>query len=142
MEEAQDAVFDQNFFQPAIAQAQKHNVTSPLGLAAIYDTQIQGGLFILLPRVTERLGGIIGDVGPNGPIKETAWINAFLDLREQRLLKLAQQYADKGDRNTSEALRISTFRIHEFRKLLQAGNLALEGEMNVRGQKVSGIVFS
>jgi chitosanase len=135
MSEAQDDVFDKSFYQPAIAAAQEYNVGSPLGLAALYDTQIQGGLYIVLPRVTERLGGKIGQNG----ITETQWIAAFLDLREERLYRLADQFDAKGDAGTANALRISTYRVKEHRKLLQAGNLQLKDPLNIRGQQVSGI---
>ncbi len=135
MNEAQDEVFDQSFYQPAIAAAREYNVGSPLGLAALYDTQIQGGLYIVLPRVTERLGAKIGQAG----ITETKWIATFLDLREERLYRLADQFEDKGDAGTANALRISTFRVKEQRQLLQAGNLRLKGPLTIRGQQIPGI---
>ncbi len=135
MAEAQDTVFEESFYKPAVTAARQYNVRSPLGLAALYDTNIQGGLHIVLPRVTERLGGKIGEMG----ITEPQWIGAFLDLREERLNRLADQYLAKGDKGTGNALRTSTFRVQEYRKLLQAGNLKLEGTLNVRGRQVAGI---
>lgn len=135
MAEAQDTVFEESFYKPAVTAARQYNVRSPLGLAALYDTNIQGGLHIVLPRVTERLGGKIGEKG----ITEAQWIAAFLDLREERLNRLADQYIAKGDKGTGNALRTSTFRVQEYRKLLQAGNLKLEGTLNVRGRQVIGI---
>lgn len=135
MSEAQDTVFEESFYKPAVTAAREYNVRSPLGLAALYDTNIQGGLHIVLPRVTERLGGKIGEKG----ITEPQWIGAFLDLREERLNRLADQYIAKGDKGTGNALRTSTFRVQEYRKLLQAGNLKLEGTLNVRGRQVAGI---
>lgn len=140
MSDAQDAVFDDSFYRPAIVEARNYNVQSPLGLAALYDTNIQGGLYIVLPRVTERLGGKIGDVGHNGQvITESIWIGAFLDLREERLNRLADQFEQKGDPNNAKWLRVSAFRVQEHRKLLQAGNLMLRGPFTVRGQQVPGI---
>jgi hypothetical protein len=135
MDQAQDHVFEESFYKPAITAARDYNVRSPLGLAALYDTNIQGGLAILLPRVTERLGAKIGQNG----ITETQWIAAFLDLREERLNRLADQYVAKGDKATGNALRTSAFRVQEYRNLLQAGNLKLEGTLNVRGRQVTGI---
>jgi hypothetical protein len=135
MDLAQDDVFEESFYKPAVVAAREYNVRSPLGLAALYDTNIQGGMHIVLPRVTERLGGKIGEKG----ISETQWIAAFLDLREERLNRLADQYVAKGDKATGNALRTSTFRVQEYRKLLQAGNLKLQGTLNVRGRQVAGI---
>lgn len=139
MSEAQDEIFDQNFYQPAINQARQYNVVTPLGLACLYDTQIQGGLSILLPRVTEALGGKIGGAGTAGLIDETTWLRTFLQLREERLLRLADQSEARGDQTNARALRNSTFRVTELRKLLDANNLYLTGELLVRGQRTRGI---
>ncbi len=139
MMEAQDVVFDDRFYQPAVNQAKAHNLRTPLALACLYDTQIQGGLFILLPRAVERLGGIVGEAGTDGLIDEAAFITAFLDEREARLLRLADQFEANGNTANARALRISTFRVKEYRKLLQAGNLALAGTLNIRGQTVAGV---
>ncbi len=141
MSDAQDMVFDQRFFQPAITQARMYNLSSPLGLACLYDTQIQGGLFTLLPQTQEALGGIVGDLRPDGPIAEETFIQTFLDLREQRLLRLADDASSRGNNAQAQALRVSTFRIAEYRQLLQAQNLTLEGDLSIRGRKVPGIVF-
>ncbi len=141
MSDAQDMVFDQRFFQPAITQARMYNLSSPLGLACLYDTQIQGGLFTLLPQTKEALGGIVGDLRPDGPIAEETFIQTFLDLREQRLLRLADDASSRGNNAQAQALRVSTFRIAEYRQLLQAQNLTLEGDLSIRGRKVPGIVF-
>lgn len=139
MNEAQDEIFEQNFYQPAINQARQYNVVTPLGLACLYDTQIQGGLSILLPRVTEALGGKIGGTGTTGIIDEPTWIRTFLRLREERLLRLAEQSEARGDQTNARALRTSTFRVTELRKLLDANNLYLTGELLVRGQRTRGI---
>lgn len=139
MVEAQDEVFDQRFYQPAVVQAQRHNVTSPLGLTCLYDTNIQGGLFLLLPVVVEKVGGIVAETGSGGRIDEAAWLGAFLDEREARLLRLAEQSEAAGNRLNAEALRISTFRVAELRKLLEGGNLGLQGQLTVQGQRIPGI---
>jgi len=141
MEDAQDDVFEQRFYQPAITQARLHNLGSPLALACLYDTQIQGGLFTLLPQTKDQLGGIVADTGSGGPINEQTFIATFLDLREARLFRLADDADVRGSHVQAQALRTSTFRVEEYRKLLQANNLALEGELNIRGRAVPGIVF-
>lgn len=141
MEAAQDEIFDGHFYQPAVFQAQRHNVASPLGLACLYDTNIQGGLFLLLPAVVGQVGGIAGETGPGGRIDEATWLGAFLDEREARLLRLAERSEAAGNRPNAEALRISMFRVFELRKLLVMGNLGLQGELEVRGQRIPGIEF-
>jgi hypothetical protein len=139
MQQAQDSVFESDYYQPAVSQARRHNISTPLGLACIYDTMVQGGLYILLPRVTQRLGGAIGEAGAEGIIDEESWIGTFLDLREQRLLDLAAQSTAAGDALNARALRNSAFRVREFRKLLESGNLSLQGELRIRDETVLGI---
>ncbi|MEZ4645226.1 MAG: NBR1-Ig-like domain-containing protein [Chloroflexota bacterium] len=141
MAAAQDELFDQQFYQPTVSQAAAYNITSPLGLACLYDTHIQGGLLILLPQVKDQLHGIIGEMGLDGPLSEEAWLAAFLDRREARLQQLADRAAANGDTLSANALRISTFRVTELRQLLLADNLALEGDLHVRGRIIPGIVF-
>ncbi|MCA9935052.1 MAG: chitosanase [Ardenticatenaceae bacterium] len=142
MIDAQDDVFEQRFYQPAVTQARLHNLGSPLGLACLYDTNIQGGLFTLLPQTKSQLGSIVGDNGFEGPIDEQTFINTFLDLREARLLRLADEAQARGEQVQAQALRTSTFRVEEYRKLLRANNLTLEGDLNIRGRIVPGIVFT
>jgi hypothetical protein len=139
MHEAQDAVFAKRFYQPAVDQARRHRVRSPLGLACLYDTAVQGGLLDVLAAVTERLGGVVGETSSAGTIDEATWLNIFLDERQKRLRRLADRFATAGDRVNAEALQISTFRVVELRNLLQAGNLALTGKLNIRGQEIPGI---
>ncbi|MCA9971073.1 MAG: chitosanase, partial [Anaerolineales bacterium] len=135
---AQDEVFDRQFFQPAVAQARQRSLRTPLGVACLYDTQIQGGLFILLPRADARAGGSVGDAGG---VSEASWLAAFLDEREARLLALADQAEARGDSASARALRVSTFRVTEYRTLLAANNLWLEGELLIRGRRVAGLTF-
>jgi hypothetical protein len=140
MHEAQEMIFAQNFYQPSIESAHQYRLQTPLGLACLYDTRIQGGLDIVANRTRDRLGGLPGHIGKDSnPIREADWLLVFLDEREIRLLRLANQSAARGDQVNANALRVSTFRVEELRKLLLAGNLDLAGELVVRGQRIGGI---
>jgi hypothetical protein len=136
MQAAQDAVFEAAYYQPAVQAAVRHNLATPLGLACLYDTRIQGGLDHLLQKTSDALGGRVGEVTAAGLIDERRWLHAFLDEREAWLLALADRKAAQGDQASANALRISTFRVAELRLLLIADNLALSGEFTVRGQRV------
>lgn len=139
MVQAQDEVFARNFYAPAVEHARRRGVRSPLGLANVYDTHIQGGLTIVAEAAESRLGGSgVGKVGLNGVIDEAAWIRTFLDEREARLRRLADRAEANGQAAQANALRISTFRCTELRKLVEAGNWGLEGSFVVRGQQVEG----
>jgi hypothetical protein len=140
MHEAQEMIFAQNFYRPSVESAGHYRLQTPLGLACLYDTRIQGGLDIVANRTRDRLGGLPGHIGKDSnPIREADWLLVFLDEREIRLLRLANQAAARGDQANANALRISTFRVEELRKLLLAGNLDLAGQLTVRGQRIGGI---
>ncbi len=136
MNQAQDNIFDQDFYQPAIVQAKQNGIQTPLALAALYDTNIQGGMYQLIPQTTEKVGKIGADVN------EPTWIATFLDLREARLNNLADRSEASGNTVNANALRTSTYRVTELRALLTAGNLALTGTLTVRGQQIRGIDFA
>lgn len=141
MSEAQDALFDGNFFQPAVQRAQDLGLRTPLGLACLYDTRIQGGSKTVSDAVAAKLGGggVVGAAGTAGPITEDVWIATFLDEREAFLNRLAVKADAEGRTNDAKALRISTFRVTELRALAQAGNYGLSGPFKVRGQTIAGI---
>ena len=136
MLEAQDSIFEQFYYQPAISKAQQCNLASPLGLAVAYDTRIQGGWNQVLARLTVLLGGSV--VGQNG-IEEEEWITTFLNERETWLYEIAQHAEDDGDAVSANALRISTFRVRELKALAQAGNYGLAGPFKVRGFNLPGL---
>jgi hypothetical protein len=140
MHEAQELIFAQNFYQPSVESARQYRLQTPLGLACLYDTRIQGGLDIVANRTRDRLGGLPGHIGKDSnPIREADWLLVFLDEREIRLLRLANQSAARGDHVNANALRVSVFRVEELRKLLLAGNLDLAGQLVVREQRIGGI---
>ena len=141
MSAAQDSVFDSNFYQPAIQRAQDLGIKTPLGLACIYDTRIQGGLKTVLGGIAAKLGGegLIGKSGPAGVITEDVWIDTFLNEREAFLNRIANKAESEGRSADANALRISVFRVQELRTLAQTGNYGLSGQFKVRGQTVPGI---
>ncbi len=136
MVEAQDSVFDQFYYQPAIAKAQQCALTSPLGLAVVYDIRIQGGWSQVLARLTARLGNSV--VGQNGTTEEQ-WIAVFLEEREAWLNEIANNADARGETANANALRISTFRVRELRNLAQSGNYGLAGSFTVRGWNLTGL---
>jgi hypothetical protein len=136
MVDAQDSVFNQFYYQPAITRAQQCALSSPLGLAVIYDIRIQGGWSQVLARLTARLGSSV--VGQNG-ITEEQWIAVFLDEREAWLNEIANNADVRGDTANGNALRISTFRVRELSNLSQAGNYGLVGPFTVRGWSLPGL---
>lgn len=141
MSEAQDSVFDSNFYQPAIQRAQELGIKTPLGLACIYDTRIQGGFKYVLDYVASKLGGEgkVGNLGNAGVIEEDVWINTFLNEREAYLNRLGNKAEAEGRTADAKALRTSTFRVSEIRIQAQARNYGLTGQFKVRGQTINGV---
>lgn len=135
MSEAQDVVFDRDYYQPAVQKALEYHICTPLGLACLYDTAIQGGLASVLQAMTTSAGGPVG----TGGMSEKAWLAAFLDEREAFLNGVADRDEAQGDHMSATMLRNSTFRVQELRRLLQADHLGLEGELVVRHLPVSGL---
>jgi hypothetical protein len=135
MVDAQDSVFDQFYYQPAIAKAQQCALTSPLALAVVYDIRIQGGWTQVLARLTARLGGNV--VGQN--ITEEQWIAVFLDEREAWLNEIANNADARGETANANALRISTFRVRELQNIARDGNYGLVGPFTVRGWSLPGL---
>lgn len=140
MNEAQDEIFEQKFYAPILERAKKLGVTTPLGLACLYDTHIQGGLDYVLEGMVKTTGvRAVGESGASGPVAEPGWLRAFLDEREARLNRLAAQRESEGKLTDAEWLRTSTFRVSELRRLLDSDNLGLVGELRVRSHRLQGL---
>lgn len=77
MQEAQDVVFDRDYFAPAQAEADKAGLTLPLGLLALYDTCIHSGP----GRVATHRAAFPQKAPCNGG-DEKAWIIAYLETRK------------------------------------------------------------
>lgn len=134
MSQAQDAVFDSRYYQPAVRIAIQYSVSTPLGLACIYDTMLQGGLMSIL----EDTQSILGRIGEHG-IEEESWLATFLDQREAFLNRIANNHEVQGKHASAQMLRTSIFRVRELRTLLQSGNMGLEGELMIRQIRIPGI---
>lgn len=138
MRQAQDAHFEQNFYQPATARARELGVKTPLGLACLYDARVQGGQGGL-NRILELVAQKLGSPGPSDSVDEPTWIRTFLDEREAWLRRLADNKEQEGKSQDASFLRTSTFRVTELRQLLNSGNLKLAGEFTVRNQRIQGL---
>jgi Glycosyl hydrolase family 46/Ricin-type beta-trefoil lectin domain-like len=85
--QVQDDVLQSRYFTPARAVAEGLGLTTPLGLAIIYDSLIQHGSTShpdALPALIERANASAG--GTPGQVAEREWLAAFLDVRESTLV--------------------------------------------------------
>ncbi|MCL4868096.1 MAG: chitosanase [Anaerolineae bacterium] len=125
---AQDDLFDEQYYQPAIQRAQERGLYTPLALACLYDAGVQGGRDHILARLTS----------PQTQ-SESQWIAQFLTERTQWLNEIAQAAAEMGQFQQAQFLRNSRFRVDELGRLLRKGNLLLRGRIRLRGQTIAGI---
>lgn len=133
---AQHDSFGDNYFVPAKRAADANGVSSPLGIAILYDTQIQGGIGTVLKRTVKKLGGRVGEKG----ITEAQFLSEFNARRKARLLALAAYQERNGRGANGRALRASATRCDDLQALVDSGNLDLAGKFAIRGTEVEGLV--
>ncbi|CAG0933335.1 Peptidoglycan L-alanyl-D-glutamate endopeptidase CwlK [Thermoflexales bacterium] len=127
MQVAQDLIFSEGYWNPAVKAAQKTGIQSPLGFAMLYDTKIQGGMESCMATARTKCGGDVGAKIDNKTISEIDFLKAFNDAREERLEAIAVAAEAKGELTKAKAVRGSKYRCRAFRKLLEAGNLNVAG---------------
>jgi hypothetical protein len=121
MEQAQNEIFSQNYYEPAKQKASADGVTSALGIAIYYDTSIQGGLENVRKTTKERF--------LQGTHTEQEWLSAFLDERKNYLMDVAESKRKKGlvnDAGYLENAASSKGRVGVLQDLVESGNLDLK----------------
>jgi chitosanase len=117
---AQDEIYDELYFNPAMQRADKAGVTSPLGQLILLDTVVQQGdgndmdsLSSILAETKKANGQI------NTKLDEPHWLGKFLDIRKRHL-----QHA--ADPDTRAAWKESTGRVDALRTMLKSRNYGLD----------------
>ncbi|HEY9721361.1 MAG TPA: chitosanase [Oscillatoriaceae cyanobacterium] len=123
---AQDAVVDEQYYQPAMQTADQQGLKTPLARAVMYDTIIQhgggddpDGLPALVAATDKAMGG-----SPAQGVNEHAWVEKFLSVRHADL-------AHAHDPSTRKAWAESVDRVNALGAIAQSGNWNLQGPMNV-----------
>lgn len=112
MRYAQDKVFEVNYFEPALRAVEGSKWTSPLALAVVYDSVIQGGWTKVRDRVK----------APD----EKSWIKAYVAARRRWLSS-----SKRG------VVRNSVYRMKTFENLIARGNWNLDVPITVHGAKIT-----
>lgn len=122
----QDAVSDENYYLPAVEHGRELGLKTALAIAALYDASIQhgdgddpDGVPAMIARTNARAGG-----SPATGVDERIWLAAFLDVRRETL-------AFANDPDTREAWAQVVERVDPFREQLSAGNLGLDGPIEI-----------
>ena len=121
MQAAQDSVFDENHWNPAVVHAQNAGLKTALGHAVMYDTCIHSGP----GRVSTHRAAFPQKSPANGG-DEKEWVKAYVAARKAWLL---------GNKNP--LVQKCVYRMEAFEKLMSEGNWDLNTPLTVRGVKIS-----
>ncbi len=109
---AQDKVFEVNYFEPAVHAVEGSGWVSPLSLAVVYDSMIQGGWTTVRDRVSAA--------------SEKEWIKKYVAARRRWLSGSSRQ-----------VVRNSVYRMKTFEDLIAKNNWDLNTPMIVHGVTIT-----
>ena len=121
MQQCQDAVFDADYWTPAMGHAASIGLKTALGHLVIYDTCIHsgpGGVAVIRARFPEASPANGGD--------EKAWVQAYVNARRAWLA---------GNKNP--IVQGTVYRMDAFNVMIKEGNWDLNTPMVVRGVKIA-----
>ncbi len=119
MRETQDIFFDEVYWQTAARIAANLGITSPLGVAVVYDSTVHGSWKAMRDRT-------IAQSGPLGQLGERKWITAYVNTRRAWLTA-----------HPRRDLRQTAYRMEAFLRLIEQGYWGLELPLVIRGAEIS-----
>ena len=119
MRETQDQFFDDKYWQRAEKSAKDIGISTPLGLAVVYDSTVHGSWGLIRDRV-------VHDKGSPEAAGERAWITAYVEAREDWLAG-----------HDNKVLHATVYRTQAFSRLIGLGHWGLDLPLVVRGLEVS-----
>ncbi len=96
---AQDKVFSEDYWIPAVNKAKELGLKSQISYAILYDTKIQGGLNTVLDKTFKSL--------KQNEVNEKQFLDEFLVQRKDYLLTIAKSKRAKGDTSSAKLLENS-----------------------------------
>ena len=121
MHSAQDAIFDEGYWNPAVNTAAQIGLKTGLAHAVIYDTCIHSGP----GRVATHRAAFPQKSPANGG-DEKEWVKAYVAARKAWLLG-----------NSNPLVQKTIYRMETFEKLMADGNWDLKTPLAVRGVKIT-----
>lgn len=121
MQQAQDEVFDKNYWTPAVEHCKNIGLTSALGHLVIYDTCIHSG-----PGRVSSLRQKFPEKSPANGGDEKTWVIAFLNTRKTWLASSSNPLVQK-----------TTYRIDSMLQIANSNNWDLNTPLVVRKVKIS-----
>jgi len=119
MRDTQDAFFNEVYWQPAARAADRLGITSPLGVAVVYDSYVHGSWAMIRDRTNQQIGTVAN-------LGEQQWITSYVETRHAWLF--GHSRAD---------LRATVYRMDTFRRLIDQGYWALDLPLVVLGKEIS-----
>ena len=120
MQQAQDEVFDKNYWNPAVEHCKNIGLTTALGHLVIYDTCIHSG-----PGRVSSLRQKFPEKSPANGGDEKAWVIAFLNARRAWLASSSNTLVQK-----------TVYRIDAMLEIAKANNWDLNTPLVVRKVKI------
>jgi len=121
MQQAQDEVFNSNYWNPAVEHCKNIGLTTALGHLVVYDTCIHSG-----PGRVSSLRAKFPEKSPANGGDEKAWVIAFLNVRRAWLASSSNSLVQK-----------TVYRIDAMLEIAKANNWDLKTPMIVRKVKIS-----
>jgi chitosanase len=123
MRETQDQFFDKVYWQAAERSALQLGITTPLGVAVVYDSTIHGSWKAIRDRTNKKFGKIT-------TLGEQGWISGYIKTRHEWLA--THPRAD---------LRSTVYRMDAMQRLVDQGYWGLPLPLVVRGNEISDITL-
>jgi chitosanase len=124
MRDTQDVFFDQTYWKTAERTAAQLGVTTPLGVAVVYDSTVHGSVELIRDKTNQK-------VGPLANQGEHKWIATYVQTRRDWLANHPR--AD---------LRPTVYRMDAFQRLIDLDVWDLGLPLLVRGQEISNLSLS
>jgi chitosanase len=124
MRDVQDEFFDDVYWQPAMRSAQRIGISTPLGLAVVYDGVLHGSWDTIRRRTEDKKGSVVA-------LGERAWVEAYVRVRGEWLAT-----------HPRKDLRATVYRMTAFLRLIELGKWGLELPLVVRGFEISELTLN
>jgi len=121
MHRAQDEVFDEVYFAPALNHAKQIGLTTALGLLVCYDTCIHSG-----PGGVTMIRNMFAAKSPANGGDEKEWVKAYIAARRNWLAT-----------HSLTVLHATVYRMDALKALADAGAWDLAMPLTVRGQRIA-----
>jgi chitosanase len=119
MRDTQDDFFHTQYWLPALSEAASTGITTPLGVAVVYDSIVHGSWGTVRDRTNARAGEL-------DALGEQAWIRAYVTTRRDWLLH-----------HRNRILHNTIYRMDAFLGLIDQGYWNLDLPLVVRNREIS-----